>query len=274
MSIYFRNYVKIYKFYKKGFTIETLHKPTKRVLDILTYIANTQKGSNLTEISLELNIPKSTISPILKTLLELKFIQQDKENLKYIIGIKSFKVGNSFLDNISIMDVIKSHMRNIVKQCNEICQLGFLEGKDVVYIAKVDPAQPIKLSSSVGKTLPANCTALGKILLSSLSNEELKELYAKGLPSLTKKSINNIETLIKQINDIRKSNFAYETGESNSQIQCLAVPIFNQNKIIASMSVSIPIFRSNKAVFNKIKNILLKESEQISKEINRLDVLL
>lgn len=256
----------------KGYAIEAFHNPTKRVVDILIYISKIQKGCNLTEISKALELPKSTISPILKTLLDTKLIEQNKENLKYTIGINSFKIGNMYLENINIIDIIKSHMRAVVKECNEICQLGMLDGADVVYIAKVDSAQPIKLSSSVGKTLPASCTALGKILLSSLNDDMLKELYKNGFESLTNKSITNIETLLKQINQIRKSNFASESGESNPQIECLAVPIFNKGQIFASMSVSIPLFRSNNKLFNKIKSILLKESERISLEISKFDI--
>lgn len=264
--------LKFTKIITKGSDIETLHKPTKRVVDILIYVAKIKNGCNLTEISRVLGLPKSTISPILKTLNELKLIQQNKDNLKYTIGINTFKVGNQFLSDLNIIDIIKFHMRTIVKECNEICQLGILDGTDVVYIAKVDSAQPIKLTSSVGKALPAHCTALGKILLSSYNNKELKDLYENGFESLTNKSITDIEILLKQVNNIRKTNFAYETGESNPQIECLAVPIFSKNKIFASMSVSIPLFRSNNKLFNKIKSILLRESKKISFELSKIDI--
>lgn len=68
-------------------------------------------------------------------------------------------------------------MKAIVNQCAEICQFGILEHSDVLYLAKVDSPEPIRLSSSIGKRLPAYCTSLGKALLCEFSKEELQELY-------------------------------------------------------------------------------------------------
>lgn len=215
-------------------------------------------------------LPKSTISPILKTLLEEKIIQMNA--FRYKIGVNSFKIGNKFIDGLNIIDTIKAHMQVVVNKCNEICQLGILDNKDVVYIAKVDPVQPIQLSSSVGNTLPANCTALGKILLSSLNHDEIKTLYKNGLDKITQKSVVNMDLFLKQISCIKEQGFALERGESNPQIECIAVPIYAKDKLIAAMSVSIPIFRSSKNLIKKIKSQLLYQSSQISQEISILDV--
>lgn len=214
-------------------------------------------------------LPKSTISPILKTLLEEKMIQN--HNLKYKIGMNAFKMGHKFLDSLNIVDIIKSHMQIVVKECNEICQLGILDNKDVVYVAKVDPAQPIQLSSSVGNTLPASCTALGKILLSNFSSDEIKELYKDGLDKITDKSIVDMDLFLEQISCIKEQGFAFERGESNPQIECIAVPIFGKDKIIAAMSVSIPFFRSSSDLIKKIKSILIYQSAQISQKITHLE---
>lgn len=254
----------------KGLQIKPLHKPTIRVVEILSFIAQKQNGANLTQISDELMLPKSTISPILKTLVDKKFIHL--QNLKYKIGVNSFKIGSKFLDNLNVIDMIKSHMQTIVNECNEICQLGILDNCDVVYIAKVDPIQPIQLSSSVGNTLPANCTALGKILLSAFDDEQIQNLYQNGLSKLTQKSITNMQVFLSHVKQIKHQQFAFETGESNPQIQCLAVPLFCNNGILAAMSVSIPLFRSNAKLIEKIKSLLIFHSKIISQKLSHFDI--
>ncbi len=72
-------------------------------------------------------------------------------------------------------------MKDIVFVCGEICQLGVLDGSDVLYIEKTEPKQAIKLESYVGKNLPAYATALGKCLLSGLNDDEIRKLYYANL---------------------------------------------------------------------------------------------
>ena len=45
-----------------------MHQPTLRVLQVLQSIASEGAGKRLTELSRELDIPKSTLLPILQTL--------------------------------------------------------------------------------------------------------------------------------------------------------------------------------------------------------------
>jgi len=75
------------------------------------------------------------------------------------------------------MDFILNAMESVVKNCEETCQLGVLDRGKVLYIRKVDSPQPIRMIR-----LPANGTAIGKALLSGLSNEEVRKLYADELP--------------------------------------------------------------------------------------------
>ena len=70
--------------------------------------------------------------------------------------------------------------------------MGILDQDRVLYVAREDSPQPIRLISWVGTRLPANATAVGKALLSGLTNEEVRALYAGGLPRLTEQTITDV----------------------------------------------------------------------------------
>lgn len=251
---------------------QTLHNPTKRVTNILELLSKTNIGHTLKEISDKLSIPQSTISPILQTLCQTQFIMRNEYTLKFSISVTSFMIGYSFINNLDILEVIKSHMRQIVKKTDEICQLGILNGKDVVYIAKVEPTQPIKLESHVGKTFPAHATALGKALLSKYDDEKIRSLYSKKIEKLTEKTISDVNILVKQIQSIRINHIAEESGENNKEVQCIAVPLVFKEYIFASISISIPIYRSSDEKVTSIKNNLLKSKDSIEKELSNIDI--
>lgn len=61
------------------------HKPTERVLNILQLLSEKRDGITLTEIAQSIHAPKSTIYPIIQTMLDRKFIHLDKSTLKYTL---------------------------------------------------------------------------------------------------------------------------------------------------------------------------------------------
>lgn len=234
-----------------------MHKPTERVLNILLNLASEKKSLTLTELSEKTNIPKSTISPILSTMVKLKFLTK-KENQKYRIGINSFVVGEKYIESTSMLEMIKSNMNEIVKECNEICQLGVVQEDKVFYIAKKEPQQAIQLMSYVGKFLPLYSTALGKVLLSKKSKEEIIELIGTDFPALTEFTITDINKFIEELSKVRKNGYAYDFKETSLDAICVAVPIEKDGRVIAAISVSVPAFRSSEDKFTTIIEILNK----------------
>lgn len=250
----------------------TAHNPTLRVLNILETLSIHNNGLSLTEISNILHIPKGTISPILHTLLNNKFIFYNENNSKYSIGIMSYCVGTSYSKNLTALDFIKSEMKYIVNETNEICQLGILVNNQVLYIAKFDCENPIRIISSVGKKFPAYCTALGKALLSNKSLEDLKAIYPTELKAFTKNTITDLTLLETQLKEIKKTSIASEFEEINEQTACIAVPLTYENKILASISISFPIFRVSHEKLELIKLTLLNSKERIETFFNENNI--
>lgn len=240
------------------------HRSTARVLDILEYLASSKDGGHtLTELALALDAPKSSLFPIIHTLLSRKYIQLDRRSGCYYIGISSYALGASFSANQSAMDFILTVMESIVESCEETCQLGVLDREKVLYIRKVDSPQPIRMISHVGNRLPANGTAIGKALLSGLSDEEVTELYAGGLPRLTDHTIVDLSVLLDQLREIRKTGIAWEREESTDQLCCWAVPLCKKGQVFAALSVSVPLFRCSDTSKALVLNSLFKAKREI-----------
>lgn len=249
-----------------------LHQPTLRVIRILNFISknNFNEGVSFSNISEKLNIPKSTLSPILKTLNTSEYIYLDKDSRKYTIGMGIFTVGQSVLNNTSLFDYIKKTMDDIVFECNEICQLGILNSNDkskVLYIAKVEPLQSIKLMSSIGSSLPAHASALGKSLLYKTSKNKVQNIFNGNFYKLTPNTITNFEDFCEDLEEVSKKGYSYESGESTEDIECIAVPIEKDSRVIAAISLSIPIYRTNPAKKEKAIKVMLDKKEDIEKFI-------
>ena len=230
----------------------TEHRPTARVLDIMQLLATSREGLTLTEIATAIGVPKSTITPIIRTLSDRHFITPGRNSGQYVIGITAFIVGSACLQNLDTLDIIKDYMKEIVKTTSEACQLGILIDGDVLYLAKEDSPEPIRLVSFIGKRLPAYSTALGKALICEYPLDALKQLYHDTLPPVTKNTITDFAILYKELAQVKANGYASEHEEVSKNINCFAVPLRKSGKVIAALSVSLPTFRLTKAKEKKI----------------------
>ncbi len=248
------------------------HKPTLRVLDILQSLAAANdEGLTLTEIATKIQLPKSTIVPIIHTLRDRKFIDQ-KSDGKYVVGISMFLIGSASLQNLNLLDIFKAEMKHIVEKTSEVCQMGILVGSDVLYLAKEDSAEPIRLVSFVGKRLPDYQTSLGKALLSDYSQDELAALYPEPFQLATEKTCKNVGQLYAECKASRQDGYFQESGETSPDLNCLAVPIRHNGKIIVALSVSIPTFRMSAEKRETTIQALCQARQQLEQNLQSLSI--
>lgn len=239
------------------------HNPTLRVIKILEALMGQPEGMTLTEISKTCDMPKGSISPIIHTLAACKFLKADTVTGKYSIGIRCYEIGNEYLEQMNVSDEIREITKKIVSKCSETTHFAIRDGQDVVYLMKQDSSEAIRMVSSTGKRIPAYSTAIGKALLSGLTDEEVRDLYQDGLKKITENTITDLSVLCGQLYEVRNTKIAYETEESSLNITCIAMPIEKNGEVVAGISVSIPIFRATEEKKELVKNVLAEARHEI-----------
>lgn len=223
--------------------LPTQHKPTLRVLNVLVSLADKRsEGLTLTELAEKIQIPVSTVFPIVHTLRENGFIEL-KNDGKYIIGINMFLISSSSLQHTSLLDIFKKEMKKITDQTSETCQLGILVGSDILYLARENSPEPIRILSPVGNRLPAYKTALGKALLCEYSRQDLTDMYNLPFEAISEKHCIHINKFYDECRQSKNNGYFQEIGEVAPDLSSFAVPIRNNDKIIAAISVCIPTCR-------------------------------
>jgi DNA-binding IclR family transcriptional regulator len=108
--------------------------------------------------------------------------------------------------------------------------LTVLDDTDVVYIGRRAGSRPIGVTYRLGMRLPANCTASGMALLSGLQPDEVRALYRGypgDLPSLTPKSVNDLDALIERLAVVARLGYALDDEETLLGVTCLGAPIID-----------------------------------------------
>jgi len=241
-------------------------KVLDKSLSVLELLLQKDSSMNMTEISERLEIYPSTIHRILDTLKHWGYVEQDPHTQKYQLGLKALELGMAKLHQMDLAREATPYLKELVNQCNETVHLGVLEEGEVLYLAKEESSQTIRMISYVGKRAPLHCTALGKVLLAYLPEEERKKILGKkALPRLTENTITDKRELEKELGKVREQGFALDREENEKDVRCVAAPIRNyQGEVIAALSISSPAFRIDKNAQNNLKKALIKTSREIS----------
>jgi DNA-binding IclR family transcriptional regulator len=246
------------------------HHPTARVLDILELLASQRDGLSLSALAEKTGASKSTIFPILKTLTARRYARFDPDARRYSLGLSCVALAEAGASDSAWLGDVHEEMRAIVNGCGEVCQLGVLEGSNVLYIAKVQSQRPVRLISHVGKRHPAANTALGKAMLADYDRERLNALYPDGLRAHTQYTVTNLDALFEQLQEVRRRGYAVDNRELNEETVCLAVPLRQRAKAKAALSVSMPMFRATEETQSVALELLFATQKRVEPLLDAL----
>jgi DNA-binding IclR family transcriptional regulator len=102
-----------------------------------------------------------------------------------------------------------------------------LDGLEMTYLTQHHGRQPMRLTSQLGRRLPASVTATGKAALAALDEADLRArlTHVRALPVLTRRSHATITSLLDDLDQVRARGYAVDDEESVEGVVCLGVMI-------------------------------------------------
>jgi DNA-binding IclR family transcriptional regulator len=224
-----------------------------RAFAILEAVARHREGIGLAELSRLVGLHNSTTFHLAKTMVSLGYLRQEKDSKRYRVGRPLFALAASALDEIEMVNVATPVLEDLSRETSESSHFAVRMGDAVVVIARTSGPGAFQLTDRVGVVRPAHCTALGKIILASLRPDQLDRFLKRAdLKPSTAKSITDTQVLLREITEIRRTGIAFDDGEFNPEVRCVAVPVTDfTGQVIGSLGISGPIWRlSNQALHN------------------------
>lgn len=243
-------------------------KSAQRTLRLLELLAQNRNGITFTEIQESLNIPKSSTFNLIQELLDNNYIIYNDQKKLYYAGLEYIKLCTTCMKNTDLLEELSLLTSDIGKELNQTTHAGALDGKSIIYLAKYESNSRLSLMNNIGLKLPAHCTALGKILLTQYTDEEIKTLYNNyTFEKLTENSIDSLDRLLKELIVFKHRDYSEELCEASIYTACIALPIRVNGKIIAAVSLTLPIeFYKNKDIkyiVNTMKKHILNTESRL-----------
>jgi IclR family KDG regulon transcriptional repressor len=238
-----------------------------RALNILDLFDEYTTELKITEISVRMDLHKSTVHSLLKTLQMHAYIDQDPETGKYRLGMRLLEKGQLLLQRLDIRAVARKHLENLTAQTGQTTHLVILDGKEGVYIDKVEGEKAAIRYSRIGRRVPLHSSAVGKALIAFRNTEEVELLLTNyQFVVQTASTIRDKEALLNELSQVREQGYAVDDQENEPGVRCAAAPIYDHSgQVSAAMSISTLISAVDNAQFHQLVSLLQQETDMISK---------
>lgn len=218
----------------------------ERGLKVLQALGDAPEGLTLTDVAGRIGLTRATARRFLLTLLELGFVRQERR--LFILTPKVLSLGVSYLSNRPIWQNAEPAMQELSRQVNESCSAAVLDGKDVVYVARVAGKRIMSVNITIGTRLPAVVTSMGRVLLSNMSATALHGfLENTQVPRYTENTITDRDALFREIDIARTNGYAIVDQELELGLCSIAVPLRDRaGRAFAGLNISTQAARFSK----------------------------
>jgi IclR family transcriptional regulator, KDG regulon repressor len=239
-----------------------------RAFSILEEVARHREGIGLAELSKRVGLHNSTTFHLAKTMVSLGYMRQERDSKRYRVGRPLFALAASALDEIEMVNLATPVLEDLSRETGESGHFAVRMGDAVVVIARTSGTGAFQLTDRVGVVRPAHCTALGKIILASLRPDQLKRFLERvELKPSTKKSVTDQSVLLREITEIRRTAIAFDDGEFNPEVRCVAVPVYNfTGEVIGALGISGPIWRMSDQILQSRAKLVQTAASRLSAE--------
>ncbi len=211
------------------------------ILDVLAEAAGEPMGPS--ELARRLALPKSSIANVCGALAEAGFVR--RVGTGFTLGRRLAELGGAYLATVDQVQEFYDAARQLPTGSEETVQFAVLDGLEVTYLARHDGRQPVRLTSGIGRRLPAFSTATGKAALASLSEADLLARLEgiTTLPRPTRKAHGSIDELLADIAEIRRRGYAMDDEETMEGVVCYGVVIPSRGSTDGPCAASITLLK-------------------------------
>ncbi|ASN04242.1 IclR family transcriptional regulator [Virgibacillus necropolis] len=235
-------------------------KTVNLTLEILKMFTREKPEWGGRELAHQMELNHTKVYRILETLTKNSFLKKDPVTKDYTLGIALWELGAIMYEGLNVKELIRPILEKLCEDTGESVFLTILDKEEGVTLDTVEPEDKVKFSVSIGSRAPLYVGASYRSILSYKSEEFIENIIGdQELKKYTKRTMNDPGGLKNELKKIKKEGWALSQGEYTEDVLALAVPLFDNNVVIGSVTLSGPTYRlSNK----KIKGYLplLKET--------------
>jgi IclR family pca regulon transcriptional regulator len=199
----------------------------------------------ISELADIVGISRSTTHRYVTTLVELGYLEQDSKR-RYRLTRNAARAGMAAISRVRQETPARAILEDLREQTGHTASIGLLDGARVLYVVRLYGHRTGQFEADgdlgVGAHVPAHSTAVGKALLASLLDSELRSLLPSMRLNGAKPNTTSTQaSLAEKIETVRKDGIAVSNGEYTKDARSIAAPITRWlDKPILAVEITVP----------------------------------
>lgn len=238
-----------------------------RLLLVLEEVAKSGRPVTPTDINQILRLPKPTIHRLWATLEEEGFLVRDADGRSSVPGPRLKSLSSGVLSSLSIAAPRHAILSALAQDVGETCNITVPNGREMVYLDRVETEWPLRIQMPVGTRVPLHCTAAGKLYLASLPENHLDAILRNSV--LERKTVHTLTdhaAIRSEVSQIARQGYSFDDQEFLDGMICFAVPVKDQHgRMVSTIGFHGPLLRLTKAQGEKWLDRLLQAAAELAK---------
>ncbi|HEY9067439.1 MAG TPA: IclR family transcriptional regulator [Burkholderiaceae bacterium] len=214
-------------------------------LAVLTAFSAQRRTMTLPEVAAATDITKSSAQRMIYTLERLGYVRKHPQTRRYQLTPRVMQLGFNYLAADALVDVATPFVAELARTTGETSNLTEPDGTEMVYVARFVSAKFVPIHMPIGSRIPMYCTASGRAYLSTLQEEQAREILgASKRDAHTEHTCTDLEQIASMLREARRQGYATNREELFLGDMNIAAPIRSaQGQPLGAVHVVAPTSR-------------------------------
>jgi IclR family transcriptional regulator, blcABC operon repressor len=219
-----------------------------RAATVLDFLATSSDPVGFGQLAAAVDMPRSSLHNVCMALVDTGLIERGVDG-RFQIGLRVVELARARLARTELVSTFLETSREL-GGIEETLVLGVLSGIDVVYVGVVNADRPLAVRYQIGMRLPAWSTGTGKAILSTLSEQAVKQLLTSASESAAKTPAPRLEDLLAELQLTRQRGFSIDDEETAKGMVCIGVPVYEDNEPQARSAIAFSMVKASAKPFS------------------------
>ncbi len=202
---------------------------------------------SITDVAERTQISRAAARRILLTLEGLGYVGRNQAGL-FHLQPAVLSLGYAYISGQQLPQVARPYMQSVADEIHGSSSLAVLDRSDILFVGRVRSPSLLTTTLSVGSRLPAHITAMGRVLLAEVPDDQIdRYLQNANFQSLTDLTLVDPADVKAAILKARQLKYSFVDGELAIGVRAVAVPVHDHSgAVVASLNVSVADARASR----------------------------
>jgi DNA-binding IclR family transcriptional regulator len=235
---------------------------------VLRLFASDRLELTVTDAARALNLPKSSVSRLLKSMRAAGLLTGAGAAPRYRLGNMLLEIAQAHRQNSALMDLAETELRAICAATRHTGYLSILDGTDVLVVRMLPGREALRVVTPLGSRAAAFATANGRALLARLDDAQVRALHPQRLRGPSPAAPRSMTDLLQRLAQTRRNGWCEAIDEAIPSVHSIAVAVADAvNEETLAFCVSFPVGQASEIEVRRRVRMMTDAARRIAARV-------